>query len=351
MLRRRFAGADVLQLARRHRRDRHGQIDADRAAGPTAATRSGRPAAACSGTARTRIAGEAARARVHRADQHEARGEGHRARGARDADAAFLERLAQHFERTPAELGHLVEEQHAVVREADLAGPRNLPAADERDVRDRVVRRAERALAQQRRARRRAGRRPSESTSTSSASSNVSGGRIAADPPRHHRLAGAGRTDHQHVVPAGGRNLQRAPRQRLARARRRSRRRCAVAGGTVDGGGGPTLRNASGSLSAATASASDRTRVQVAARRRPRLRRCSHAGSSSAAIPLRAAPPPRSAARRAPAESPPSSDSSPSSSDVVDVAPRDARPTRRARRAQSAGRTTSRPCGGRPARG
>ena len=47
-----------------------------------------------------------------------------RPRGARDPHAAFLDRLAQHFEHVPAELGHLVEEQHAVVGQADLAGPR-----------------------------------------------------------------------------------------------------------------------------------------------------------------------------------------------------------------------------------
>ena len=77
---------------------------------------------------------------------------------------SFLERLPQHLEHVPAELRHLVEEQHAVVRQADLAGPRVLPAADERDVRDRVVRRAERPLGDAGRARPAAARRPSEST-------------------------------------------------------------------------------------------------------------------------------------------------------------------------------------------
>ena len=59
----------------------------------------------------------------------------------------FLERLAQHFEHVPAELEHLVEEQHAVMGEADLARPRLRSAADQRGVRDRVVRRAKRPLA------------------------------------------------------------------------------------------------------------------------------------------------------------------------------------------------------------
>ena len=35
-------------------------------------------------------------------------------------------------------------------------------------------------------------------------------------PARHHRLAGTGRADHQRVVAAGGRDLERPPRHRLA---------------------------------------------------------------------------------------------------------------------------------------
>jgi len=50
------------------------------------------------------------------------------------------------LEGAPAEFGHLVEEQHAGMRQADLARPRHLPAADERDVRDRVMRCAERPV-------------------------------------------------------------------------------------------------------------------------------------------------------------------------------------------------------------
>ena len=60
-------------------------------------------------------------------------------------DAAGLEGFAQHFEHVAVELGQLVEEQHAVMRERDLSGPRHRAAADQRDRRCRVVRRAERA--------------------------------------------------------------------------------------------------------------------------------------------------------------------------------------------------------------
>ena len=76
-------------------------------------------------------------------------GNDHRPRRPRDPHAALLERLAQHLEHVPAELRHFVEKQHAVMREADLARPRLLAAADERDVRDRVMRRAERPLGDQ----------------------------------------------------------------------------------------------------------------------------------------------------------------------------------------------------------
>ena len=57
---------------------------------------------------------------------------------------AFLERLPQHFEHVSRELRQLVEKQHAVMRQADLAGTRYATAADERDVGDGVMRRAER---------------------------------------------------------------------------------------------------------------------------------------------------------------------------------------------------------------
>ena len=49
-----------------------------------------------------------------------------------------------------AELGHLIQEQDAAVRQADLARPRPLAAADQARVRDRVVRRAEGPMADQR---------------------------------------------------------------------------------------------------------------------------------------------------------------------------------------------------------
>ena len=65
-------------------------------------------------------------------------------------DAAVLERLPQSLDGVATELGELVEEQDAVVREADLAGPHGrAPAAEQPDRRDRMMRRAERAGAEQ----------------------------------------------------------------------------------------------------------------------------------------------------------------------------------------------------------
>ena len=46
------------------------------------------------------------------------------ARGARDGDPPFLERLAHQVEHVAVELGQLVEKQHAVMGEGDLARTR-----------------------------------------------------------------------------------------------------------------------------------------------------------------------------------------------------------------------------------
>ena len=118
------------------------------------------------------------------------------------------------FEHAPIELRHLVEKQHAAMGEAHFAGPRRRSAADQRDVRDGVMRRAERPLLEQ-----------------PNAGPQLPGHRMngrdldrflerqrrqdARQPSRQHRLAGAGRTDHQQVVAAGGGHFQRASRERL----------------------------------------------------------------------------------------------------------------------------------------
>src|SRR5208283_1334518 len=91
-----------------------------------------------------RRAGVAAAAGIHRRDELKARGIDGAMIGARDRDLPRLERLAQGVERLRLELGQLVQEQHAVVRERNLAGPRLRAAADERRHGGGVVRRAKR---------------------------------------------------------------------------------------------------------------------------------------------------------------------------------------------------------------
>ena len=135
-------------------------------------------------------------------------------RGTAIVTHAFLERLPQDLEGMPAELRHLVEEQDAVMGQADLAGPRDGAAADERDIGDRMMRRAERALGQQARARWQ--QSATECTVvTSSASSKVSGGRIPASRRAIIVLPAPGGPISRSVVAARGRDLERAPRERL----------------------------------------------------------------------------------------------------------------------------------------
>ena len=112
--------APSCEIARRDAADAHRQVEpiAQRTGQPRRVARDLRRRASARAH---RVAEKAARARIHRADQHEARGEDRRPRGARDAHHPFLDRLTQHFEHVPAELRHLVEEQDAVMREADLA--------------------------------------------------------------------------------------------------------------------------------------------------------------------------------------------------------------------------------------
>jgi hypothetical protein len=75
-------------------------------------------------------AGHPTRAGVGRRDELKARGEQHGALATNDRDDAVLQRLAQRLERRATELRQLVEEQHAVMGEARLAGGGNRPAAD-----------------------------------------------------------------------------------------------------------------------------------------------------------------------------------------------------------------------------
>ena len=210
----RFARPGVGNRRHRHGRHLHDEIDpvAQRAGEPAAIARDLHRRAAARAAL---IALEAAWARVHRGDEDESRREDRRSRGAGDGDAAVLERLPQDLEHTPVELRHLVEEEDAVVGKRDLAGTRDGSAADERDVRHGVVRRAKGPLGQEADARRQGAgygmnRRALERLVERERRQD------ARQPPRQHRLAGAGRAAEQQVVSAGRGDLERPAGEELA---------------------------------------------------------------------------------------------------------------------------------------
>ena len=184
------------------------------ASGPGDAAAVARDALGRAAAAAAAVAAMPAGTGVHRRDQLEARRELRLARGARDRHAPGFERLAQHLEHVAVELRQLVEEQHAVVRERDLARARQRAAADQR--------RAE-ALwcgARYGRSPQRAASNPPLETewiaATSSASASRQRRQDAGEARREHRLAGARRTDHQHAVRAGRGDFERALRLLLA---------------------------------------------------------------------------------------------------------------------------------------
>ena len=90
----------------------------------------------------------AAAARVHRRDQLDPRREGDVGIGTRHADLAGLERLAQRIEHRALEFGKLVEEQHAEMRQADLARTHFQAAPDQGRHRRRMMRASERPPSQ-----------------------------------------------------------------------------------------------------------------------------------------------------------------------------------------------------------
>ena len=115
---------------------------------------------------------------------------------------AVFEGLAEGFQGLAAEFGELVQEEHAAVGQANLAGPGRGAAADHAGVGDGVVRGAEGALDDQAR------------SIAQLASDAVDLGDLDGFVEGHGRedrgqragqqgLAGAGRSDHEHVVGAG----------------------------------------------------------------------------------------------------------------------------------------------------
>ncbi len=147
----------------------------------------------------------AAAARVHGRHQLDARRIAHVGVGAGHRGAPGLEGLAQRLQRGALELGQLVEEQDAQVRERHLAGPGARAAADDRRDRGRMMGVAEGALARQSVFRELA--RQAVDHVHFQDLARVHGRHQPRQARRQHRLAGAGRAHHQQVVTARGGDL------------------------------------------------------------------------------------------------------------------------------------------------
>ena len=189
-----------------------------------------------------------------RRNQLEPRGKDDPAGGARDRDEAVLQRLPQRLERGSRELGQLVEEQHAAVREARLARTQSRFAADDRRGRRAVI---ARGTAGSRRADAPAVavRRPSGRASPRAPPPDRAGAGCPAA-ATEHRLARAGGPPSSRLWP---------PAAAISSARRaRSCPRTSARSGTTTGAAPFTGSTGSGSSSPrryATASARWRTRT------------------------------------------------------------------------------------------
>ena len=161
-----------------------------------------------------RVALAAAGAEVHRRDQLEAGREDRAAVGAGDADDAVLERLAQRLQHRALELGELVQQQHAAMRQARLARAagrcrrrRSRPSRRSGAGRGRAATTTERVLAR---------KQPDHRVDTRHLERLLVAERRQdpRQPAREHRLARAGRTGQEQVVAPGGGDLERpAPRR------------------------------------------------------------------------------------------------------------------------------------------
>ena len=157
-----------------------------------------------------RVATTAARAEIHRRDEPESGREQRAATDARDGHDAVLEGLPERLEHRPRELRQLVQEKDAAMGEADLARPRDRPAADDRRCRRAVVRRAERGRVDEPGGgaeRSRDGVDPRHLERLRTGERRQDG----RQPARQHRLPGARRAGEQQVVRARSRDLERPP--------------------------------------------------------------------------------------------------------------------------------------------
>ena len=128
--------------------------------------------------------------------------------GAGYRDLAVFHRLAQRIQHPRIELRQLVEKQHALMRQRDFAGSCAHAAAGQRRHAGGMMRAAERPPRGERAAldlaRDRGDHRHFEQFGRRQRRQD------RGQPRRQHRFAGAGRADHQQMMPAGGGDLERA---------------------------------------------------------------------------------------------------------------------------------------------
>ncbi len=155
-----------------------------------------------------RVAQKPAAAGIHRRNELEARGIANMGIGARNHGGTRFDGLTQRIQNGAREFRQLVQEEHAQMREADLAGFDFQPAADERGHRGRMMRAPEWARARNRAVLELAGETVDHGNFERLA--RIQRRQQSRQPARQHRLARARRSDHEHVVTAGRGDLERA---------------------------------------------------------------------------------------------------------------------------------------------
>ena len=195
-----FAPARVAHLLKSDRRDFNLDVDAVKQRTGDAVQITG-DLSGRTDTFACRMIVIAARARIHRSDKHEIAGKLHAVTGTGDGNLTVFQRLAHHFEHIAVELRQFVGKEDTVVRQADFAGLRVLPASDERDGRNGVMGRTEGSAGNERRA---ATQFPGDGMNLGclQALGQRQGWQDGRQPLGHHRLAAARRTYHDEIVPA-----------------------------------------------------------------------------------------------------------------------------------------------------
>ena len=203
----RFATYSRRQCILGHRADGDGQVESV-PQGAREATRASLDLAGGASAFSGLVSGESTGTRVHGADQHEPGRENSDAGGVSDANNAFLEGLSQNLQRPATKLGYLVQEEYAVVSEADLTRPRFHPTPDQRHIGRRVMRGAERPRREQ----------PAVVLNQTDDGMNGRGldrfiegrgGEESRQPLHHHGLPGARRPNQEQVVTTRGRDFKR----------------------------------------------------------------------------------------------------------------------------------------------